>query len=332
MVVSPPETASSSSTREATLPSSPESTAPALVLLAAGRSSRYGRPKQLDPLGPGGASLTAYTVLDALRAGFGSVVLVVRPDLEGSLSAHLSEQLGPDLPLAWVHQELGDLPEGFGDLVPGRKKPWGTAQAVLAARKRLHGPFGVANADDWYGPEALSALRSALADLPPEPPCPAVLVGFPMRATLPPSGDGVSRGRVEVAGGEVRTVVELHQVATRPDGRLSGRTGAGDEVAVAADDWASMNLWGFGRCGIDVLADGFTDFLEAEGADPGAEYALSTAVGDLLARDAMSLRLVPEGRRWFGVTHPGDAPWVRERLQELHDDGTYGPSLPDLLP
>jgi hypothetical protein len=256
----------------------------------------------------------------------------VRPELEGPLGRHLSEQLGPELPVSFVFQEMGDVPEGFGDLLPGRKKPWGTAQAILAARTRVHGAFGVANADDWYGPEALAALRSALADLPSPPPCPAVLVGFPMDATLPPSGDPVSRGRVEVEGDTVRRVVELHGVGATGGSSLAGRSVAGDEVSVAPGDWASMNLWGFGACAVGLLADGFGEFLEREGDRDGAEYALSTAVDDLLARGEMTLRLVPEGRRWFGVTHPGDAPWVKRRLQELHEDGTYGPSLPDLLP
>ena len=256
----------------------------------------------------------------------------MRPELESPLTAHLAEQLGPDLPLAFVYQELGDVPEGFGELIPGRKKPWGTAQAILAARTRLHGAFGVANADDWYGPEALAALGSALTDLPSPPPCPSVLVGFPMEATLPPSGDPVSRGRVEVEDETVRRVVELHGVAATPRGSLEGRSVAGDAVSVSPRDWASMNLWGFGACAVDLLAAGFADFLEREGGEEGAEYALSTAVDDLLGRGEMTLRLVPEGRRWFGVTHPGDAPWVKRRLQDLHEDGTYGPSLPDLLP
>ncbi|MEJ2539654.1 MAG: NTP transferase domain-containing protein [Gemmatimonadota bacterium] len=346
-VGSPPATGSYSSTPEATLPSSPEptspalaaTTAPALILLAAGRSTRFGRPKQLEPLGPGGASLTVYTVADALRAGFGSVVVVTRPELRSRLADHLGDQLGPDLPVTWVLQDVTDLPQEHGHLAAAREKPWGTAHAILACRRQLDGAFGIANADDWYGPEALRALATALARLPAPPPCPGVLVGYPMGATLPPDGSGVSRGLVQTRGDEVQRVVELREVAPAgveedgsPTPELSGRDPRGRIVSVSRSDRASMNLWGFGICALPLLEQGFSRFLTRYGTEPGAEFALSTAVDGLLEDGSMTLRLLPGGRRWFGVTHPGDVDWVRERLRALHADGTYPDDLTALRP
>lgn len=315
--------------------------------MAAGRSSRFGRPKAVEPLGPEGESLMAYTVFDALRAGFGGVVVVTRPELRPALEAHLAEHLGAGLPVTWVHQDPEDVPDAHRDLAVGRSKPWGTAQAVLSARAHLPGAFGIANVDDWYGPEAHAALVQALRNLTsppttseamsarplPDPPCPAVLVGFPMAATLPPGGGGVSRGWVRGTGNGVEGVLELRDVARAPSSPSPAPTGEepgirgiltdGGTIAVPDDAWASMNLWGVGRCALPLLWSAFDEFLSRQGGDPEAEFALSSAVDTLIRRGSLTLRLVPAGRRWFGITHPGDAPWVRERLEALHADGTY---------
>jgi hypothetical protein len=301
-----------------------------------------------------------YTLFDALRAGFGSVVVVTRPPLRGPLEAHLREHLGDGLPLEWVFQDVGDVPEPHRALARarsrGRPKPWGTGQAVLCARRHLPGAFGVANADDWYGPEALQALAGSLrgpdltatSSIPSRPgesagpaACRAVLVGFPMTTTLPPGhGEGVagvSRGWVQSRAGEVESVLELRGVARAtkaeppspgrpaPDRApgISGIAPDGRRVRVPEDAWASMNLWGFPPCALPLLESAFEGFLSRDGALPDAEFALSSAVDGLVHQGALGLRLVPGGRRWCGITHPDDAPWVRERLRSLHADGTY---------
>jgi hypothetical protein len=309
---------------------------PSLVLLAAGRSTRYGTPKQLAPLGPDGESLTAYLVVDALRAGFGRIVVVTSRELQPRLEAHLQAVLGEGLPVDWAIQELEMLPDELRHLGGDRAKPWGTAQAILAAAPLLRGAFGVANADDWYGPEAVRALASALSSMGegtpsasgsrPDP-CPAVAVGYPMRVTLSPSG-GVSRGWITAdTAGRIRRVLELRDVRSAGQGRILGVDPEGLPVAVPPDTPASMNLWGFHPCLLSLLQEAFRVFLLESGADLVSEFALSTAVDRLLEAEALDLRLIPEGRRWFGVTHPGDADTVARKLEALHADGTY----PDLL-
>ncbi len=306
--------------------------APELVLLAAGLSTRFGRPKQLEPVGPGGESLVAYTVVDALRAGFSRVVLVTNPEspeLESGLRDHLETVLAPGLPLAWVHQRLDALPAGHA--VPaGRTRPWGTAQALLAAAPLLTGPFGVANADDWYGPEALVALAEALPRTGPDE---GVLVTWRMADTLSRHG-GVSRGVVNVSGNRVTGVTEVLDVRADPrrGGRLVGRTVAGRTLEVAPDARASMNLWGLPAAALEALARDFRRFLEVHGAEVDAEFPLSSALDALVADGRLTLEALPEGRRWFGITFAPDRDVVRARLAALHADGTYPTPLARALP
>jgi hypothetical protein len=296
------------------------------VLLAAGSSTRFGRPKQLEPLGPTGAALPAYTVLDALRVGFGAVVVVIRQDFEAPFGAQLREALGPDLPVTFVVQSLEDLPDGRTP-APGRRRPWGTGHAVLAASRSLGPtPFGVANADDWYGPEALKALAAFLSPAAAGEGC---LVGYPLTDTLTPHG-GVSRGRVRHDRGRVTAVEECTDLVLEADGLVHGRSPVGAPVALAPDEYVSMNLWGLPGRAPSLLAERFRAFLEAlddprAAAAPEAEpeFLLSQALGALTAEGSLSLRLLEEGRRWFGVTHAADAPAVRARLAALHEDGTY---------
>lgn len=313
----------------------PAPASPTLVLLAAGRSTRFGAPKQLAPVGPGGESLAAYTVVDALRSGFSRIVVVTSRELKPRIAGHLEAAVGPDLPVSWAHQEIGRVPEPLIHLAAGRTKPWGTAQAILAAAPLLPGPFGVANADDWYGPEAFRALADALSHWSefhgdPEV-CPAVAVGYPMRATLSPSG-GVSRGWITAeAGGRIRRVVELRDVRAAGEDRILGVDPEGQPVAVPPDAPASMNLWGFHPCLLPLLDEAFRVFLVENGAHGTMEFALSTAVDRLLDDGALNLRLIPGGRRWFGVTHPGDADSVARKLEALHLDGTYPSPLSKAL-
>lgn len=299
------------------------------LILAAGRSTRYGRPKQVDPLGPTGASIMAYTVVDALRAGFDRVLLVTSTELRPQLDAHLRDTVGRDLPITWVIQRREQLPAGLGHLAASRRKPWGTGQAVLAAASHLDTPFAVANADDWYGPGALEALAHALVELP-EPggeddgrPCQGVVVGYPMEATLSRHG-GVSRGWIQAdAERRIQRVLELEQVRRASDREMVGFDLEGASVPVPSGAPASMNLWGFHPCILPLLEEGFQEFLLEFGGDSSREYPLSTAVDGMLGEGRLALRLVPEGRRWFGVTYPDDADAVAGDLERLHREGLY---------
>ena len=214
--------------------------AKALVVLAAGMSSRYGRLKQLEPVGPGGEALLDYAVFDAVQAGFRRVVFVIRPEIEEPFRAHVAPLLDAGADLRFAYQSLDDLPAGRSPS-DGRAKPWGTAHAVWAARHQVEGPFAVCNADDFYGADGYKKLADFL-DEGGE----CGLVGYRLANTLSPHG-GVSRGLVQSdPQGSVTGVVEaldlrLNQVT----GTVEGRTDDGESVNVDPGSLVSMNLWGF---------------------------------------------------------------------------------------
>jgi hypothetical protein len=189
----------------------------------------------------------------------------------------------------------------------------------------------VANADDWYGPDAWAAMARALGNLPPDAASPTgVAVSYPVASTLSERG-GVSRGWLQVDGdGYATRVVELLEVQQNDDGVISGVDPAGERHAIAPDTPVSMNLWGFPPEVLGLLEDAFRDFLQARASEPRTEFALSTAVDEAIQAERLRIRVVEEGREWFGVTHPGDAPEVSARLEALHAQGVY--SIPLLGP
>jgi hypothetical protein len=287
---------------------------PALVVLAAGMSSRYGRPKQLEPVGPSGETLLDYGVFDARRAGFGPVVLVIRRELEAVMRAHVAARWGP-IAVRYAVQETG----------PGRTKPWGTADAVLAAGA-FEVPFGVCNADDFYG---AAAFRALAAHLRSPRTAESALVGYRLAGTLSPHG-GVSRALCVTDGsGRLTALTELRDVRPEAGGGACGVDPEGDAVPLALDAPVSMNLWGFPPSFPSLLAAGFAGFKALRHADPGAEYPLSTAVHQLVAGGRMAVRVLPAGDGWMGITHPGDREPVMARLRSLVDAGEYpSPLLP----
>jgi hypothetical protein len=287
-----------------------------LVILAAGMSTRYGRLKQLDPVGPSGEALLDYGMFDAWRAGFERIVLVIRRELEEAFRTHL-EQRWPGLPVDLVFQ---DLTRGLGDarVAEGRTKPWGTAHAVLAAAEAVEGAFGASNADDFYGARGYAALAAHLrADSGEQ-----ALVGYGLADTLSPHG-GVSRGICEMdAHGLLRAVSEVHELRRTGD-VVEGRAPDGATRRYGLESPTSMNLWGFTPALFPLLRSGFATFLERHAADPRAEYPISTAVGDLIGAGAIRLRVLPAGDRWMGVTFPQDHAGVVEGIGALVAAGTY---------
>ncbi len=311
--------------------------APALVLLAAGASRRYGRPKQLDPLGPGGETIMELTARDAVAAGIGRIVLVVsgetgtRPTGAGSMGAavttRMREAAGRDgyadtVAIEAVEQRLDDLPAGFAP-PEGRTHPWGTAHAVRAARHALAesgAPIVVANADDWYGPDAVARIVRSTADS--EDPGFAALVPYPLAVTLPPASapeaDGVSRGIVHTdeAGRIVglREVLQLRRDPGTP-GMARGRAAVGCEVHVPLDALCSMNLWGFGPAIWDVLEHQLGDFLV--GGTPGhdVEWLLPDVVLAAVAAEQLTVHALDPGTVHLGITHAADRERVREGLR-----------------
>lgn len=276
-----------------------------LLVLAAGRSTRYGRLKQTDPVGPSGETIVDYSVFDALRAGFTRVVFVIRTDIEHEFRAAVGRR---------IEQQV-DVRYAFQDRVgPQRTKPWGTVHAVLAAEDAVNGPFGVVNADDFYGPGSFRVLADHLGSGRPS----AALVGFALRNTLSESG-GVTRGICRFGPDHALvTVDETFDIVSDGAGGATGSTGplSGDEIV-------SMNMWGFHRSAFEPLRGRWEAFLAEHGDSDTAELTIPPAVTDMIGRGELGVTVLRTDDRWFGVTHPDDRPLVVARLQEPADRGDH---------
>lgn len=296
-----------------------------LVVLAAGLSTRYGRVKQLEPVGPSGEALMDYGIYDALRAGFNRVVLVTRPELEKALREHVVGVFGDSLAVAFVYQELDDVPDGFA--VPRtRRKPWGTGHAVLAARSAVAEPFVAINADDFYGADAYAALAGHLRRGREVAGLEFAAAGYMLRDTLSPHG-GVSRAVCEVdQAGYLLRVTEVKQIEA-VDSRLAGVTVAGERFPLTGAEAISMNIWAATPAAFPLLWNEFARFLERHGSDPDAEFLLSTAVNDLIASGRGRVKVLPASGPWLGVTYQDDRPRVVEKLKEMVGAGRYPRTL-----
>lgn len=289
-----------------------------IVVLAAGLSTRYGRLKQLDPLGPGGESIMDYNVFDAVRAGFDRVIFVVREEIEEAIRLHVEKLTGGSVEVEYARQELDDLPPGYR-APPDRSRPWGTGHAALCASCRTEGAFGVCNADDLYGPGAFEAL---LGQLNSDDEADATLVGYTLAETLSRIGS-VSRG-VCVLGpdGLLATVSELTQVR-RIESSIMAEAMDGGAVELTGREVTSMNLWGFTPPVVERFARQFRRFLDTWGADAEREFYLSTEVNGQIQVGATRVRVLRAEDRWLGVTHPEDREPARADLLGRVRAGVY---------
>jgi hypothetical protein len=294
-------------------------------MLAAGLGSRYGGAKQLEAVGPGGTTLMEYALYDALRAGFGEAVFVIRADMVSAFRTFATTRFGRRVPWRTAIQRVEDVPAGVA--VPrGRVKPWGTAQAVLAAAPLVRGPFAVLNADDFYDAPSFVSLAGFLQAHPGDRPPSYAVVGFRLGDTVPESG-GVNRGWCRAdADGWLDGVEEVIGLAPGPGG-FTG-TGESGPLTLPAEALVSMNLWGFTPAVFETLHRGFAEFLRSEGA-ARREYLIPTAIRAALERGDCRVRVLDPGSRWFGVTHPADRPVVAAALRRLVEDGRFPERLWD---
>lgn len=320
-----------------------------LVILAAGRSTRFGRLKQLAPIGPGGAALLDYALYDGALAGFTRFVLVIQEALRPDFDAHLSPAMATGLDVRYAYQRLVH-PGLANDPPPGRTRPWGTGHAALAAADLIadSSHFAICNADDFYGREAYAALAHAMRSRSPEKAKKSqaniterkanmsFTIGYPLSSTLSDSG-GVSRGLCEVdeAGTLLRLTegLELRRVdeAGRTAARVHGRDIAGRPIDVPTDTPVCTNLWGFPPGILPPLRDLFARFLAA-GPGLDREFYLSEAMNELIATSRAHCKVIPTGALWLGVTFPGDHAGVAESLRKLVDSKVYPPRLWDAPP
>ncbi|MGA0369338.1 MAG: nucleotidyltransferase family protein, partial [Kiritimatiellia bacterium] len=289
-----------------------------LLVLAAGMGSRYGGLKQLDPVGPNGEVILDYSVFDAARAGFGKVVFIIRRDIEEAFKAQIGSKYAHGIEVDYVFQELADLPEGFS-VPPQRSKPWGTVHAMLAAREAVREPFGVINADDFYGPGAFQLLAEALTRRE-NTEGKYVLVAYPLQNTLSLHGT-VSRGLCKVFDGKLLGVEECHEI--RPvDGKIEmirkGRT-----ETVEGHQVVSMNTWGFTPEIFERARTGFSEFLKSLPDPEKSEYYIPTLVQQLMDRAEGEVEVLHSQDHWLGVTYPEDKPAVQQGLKKLADENVY---------
>lgn len=294
---------------------------PTLLVLAAGMGSRYGGLKQLDGIGPHGETIMDYSIYDAIKAGFGKIVFVIRKDFEKDFEEKILSKYRDHIPVEVVFQELTDLPEGFAP-AEGRVKPWGTGHAILAARKVIKEPFAVINADDFYGRDSFKAIANHLAAGTSE----YVMVGFPVANTLSESGS-VSRGVCTVdKHWKLKAIVECHGIH-EIRGSIEFTDSTGIEHILAPSTPVSMNLWGFGPDFMDLAEAEFVKFLKERGNELKSEFYIPTVVDTLINSGKKEVDVLSTTSKWFGVTFPEDREHVAQAMAELHRKGEYPASL-----
>ena len=291
---------------------------PTLLILAAGMGSRYGGLKQIDPVGPADEVILDYSVFDAKRAGFGKVVFVIRKDIEEAFREQVGGRFEDKIEVEYVFQELEDLPDGFS-VPPERAKPWGTVHAMLAAREIIKEPFGVINADDFYGPSAFQILADSLNEKDPTS-LELVLVGYPLKNTVSTNGT-VSRGMCEVKDGQLVSVTECHEIRPVEEGIEVNREGT--VQVVDGNQLVSMNTWGFTPALFEEAIQGFSSFLESNDDPAKGEYYIPTLVQEVMDAGKGSVGVLAANDSWLGVTYPADKPMVQEGLKALADQGVY---------
>ena len=296
---------------------------PVLVIMAAGMGSRYGGLKQLDPVGSHGQLIIDYSIYDAKRAGFETVVFVIKPEIEADFKEAIGDRVSKVMDVKYAYQLKEDLPEGYS--VPaGRTKPWGTAHAALAARNIVDGPFAVINADDYYGPEAYQEIYNYLSTHQDGDMYEYVMVGYLLKNTVTENGT-VARGVCEETADHFLTqVTERTKIEKGEPPRYTEDDGD-TWTDLSADTIVSMNMWGFTRSFLDEALARFPAFLDkalAENPEKG-EYFLPTVVSQLIDEGKARVKVLRSEDKWYGVTYREDKPTVVAAITEKTAAGLY---------
>lgn len=298
-----------------------------LVVMAAGIGSRFGGGiKQLEAVGPNGEIIMDYSIHDALEAGFNKVVFVIRKDLEKDFKEIIGRRMEKLVEVEYAYQELNDIPERFLKKTEGRKKPWGTGQAILCCKDVVDEPFLVINADDYYGKEAYREAYAYLTGRKDNNAYEACMVGFVLKNTLSDNG-GVTRGVCRVDEHRMLSeIVETTNIVKTAEGAaVQTEDGA---VPIDVESEVSMNMWGLSPAFFNVLEKGFDVFLEKlDSENLKGEYLLPTIIGDLLKEGKMKVEVRKSHDEWFGVTYKEDKPDVVAAIQKLIKDGVYPEKL-----
>ncbi len=296
---------------------------PTLLILAAGMGSRYGGLKQIEPVGPNGETILEYSVFDAIRAGFGKVVFVIRESFSEEFKARFEPKLKGKIQIEYAYQELDKLPNGFA-LPEGREKPWGTGHAVLMAKDVINEPFAAINADDFYGAEAYQVIANFLSgSVTPEK---FAMVGYQLKNTLSEFGS-VSRGICVTNQANLLTkITETHQIRQENNQYLC-ESAQGDTAQLTGKEIVSMNFWGFHPTIFDYLEKQFSEFLDTSIQLPKSEFYIPFAVFDMISNGQICVEVLNADSPWFGVTYKEDKPYVVDQIQKLTNQGVYPPNL-----
>lgn len=297
---------------------------PTLFILAAGMGTRYGGLKQLDGVGPSGETIMDYSVYDAMRAGFGKVVFVIRHDFEQEFRDKVISKYENHIPVEVVFQDINNIPEGF-TINPERTKPWGTNHAVLMGKGVINEPFAVINADDFYGADSFKVLADFLSSSEGKK-NEYCMVGFKIENTLSENG-GVSRGHCTVSEeGYLTGVNECHGIQRKGD-KLVQTLEDGTEAEFPMGAYVSMNMWGFTPDYFDYSEEAFIKFLEQHADELKSEYYIPTVVNDLIESKTVTLKVIGTSAKWFGVTYAADRPVTVAQFRKLTDEGVYPEKL-----
>lgn len=301
---------------------------PTLLVLAAGMGSRYGGLKQMDGLGPNGETIIDYSIYDAVHAGFGKVVYIVRENFKAQFEelvakkySHVCCTDGTPLKFEFVTQELDKIPAGV-TYNPERQKPWGTAHAVLMAKDVIKEPFAVINGDDYYGKESFGVIAEWLRkhENTTGEYC---MVGFELDHTLSESG-GVSRGICTADSNHILShVEEHHNIAKADDGNVYGDNSKGEKVLLDGKALTSMNMWGFTPDYFEKSEAIFKDFITKNANELKAEFYIPYAIDCMIKEDSAKTELLSTPSHWFGVTFKEDRPGVVAKFKEFADKGIY---------
>ena len=296
---------------------------PSLVVLAAGMGSRYGSLKQIDKYGPSGETIIDYSIYDALEAGFGNIVFVIRKSFEAEFKEAYGDKYSSRADVHFVFQEMENIPAGF-TVPPGREKPWGTAHAVLMAKEYVNTPFAIINGDDYYGKKSFQAICQHLNSMSSAN-LSACLIGYVLRNTLSENGK-VSRGICEVdQEGSLSSIVERTEIykGTKTDAYYIEDDEQND---LTGDEIVSMNLMGFSAGVFGLIETEFEKFLSLHGTELKSEFYIPFIL-DKVKEQGIKVPVIMTQENWFGVTYKEDKQLAQRKLQDLVNQGVYPKKL-----
>lgn len=301
---------------------------PTLVIMAAGMGSRFGGLKQLTPVGPSGELIIDYSIHDALAAGFGDIVFVIKHAIEDAFKENIGDRIAKYAPVSYVFQELDKLPAGF--TVPeGREKPWGTGHAVLCCKDIVSGDFAVINADDYYGREGFKLLADFLNQPQDDGKKHLSMAGYMLENTLTENGY-VSRGICETdENGKLTSLVERTHIEIKDGVPMYTEDDGATWVTLPAGCPVSMNCWAFPAGSLDAFEELFVDFLKEKGNELKSEFYLPFVVNHMMATGEADVTVLTTPDKWYGMTYSADLPAVRTALAQMAKDGIYAEKLWD---